>query len=258
MNTLPDKPRVSWKCSCSFVCIYKVLLVVFQILLTFVSAFSVIGQNYTYDLDGRLAHTAYSNGSQGNYTYDTAGNILGISTNTITLDTNSLWLIITSPAQNAQLASSNAIATAGTTSGNGNVQVAGVYYQLNSSGWVAATSANNWATWSGQVTLPAGTSTLFAYAVDTSGAVSLTNSVTVTATSQTVFKLSFAVANPLSSGGLSFSLQVPSGTNGHIQVSSNLLTWTTLTNFTGTGTTLNFLDPTATNFNRRFYRAVTP
>jgi hypothetical protein len=35
--------------------------------------------------------------------------------------------------------------------------------------------------------------------------------------------------------------------SGHIQVSINLINWTTLTNFTGNNTTLNFRDPAATN-----------
>jgi len=48
------------------------------------------------------------------------------------------------------------------------------------------------------------------------------------------------------------------GLNGHIQVSSNLMSWTTLTNFIGTNSTLIFRDPAATNFSRRFYRAVIP
>jgi len=174
----------------------------FGILLIVAAALQSQAQTYTYDLTGRLTHTTYTNGTKVNYTYDTAGNILGISTNTITLDTNSLLLVITSPVPNAQLASSNAIATAGTTTGNGNVRVSGVYYQLNTAGWVAATSANDWGNWSGQVTLPTGTNTLAAYAVDTSGAVSLTNSITVVATNVPTFKLFFAVANPLSSGGL--------------------------------------------------------
>jgi YD repeat-containing protein len=216
------------------------------------------GQNYNYDLSGKLTQVFYSTSAKVNYAYDTAGNIIGISTNTITLDTNSLLLVITSPASGAQLTSSNALATTGITTGNGSVQVASVYYQVNASGWVAATSADNWADWAGQVTLPAGSSTISAYATDTSGAVSLTNSVTVTATNQTVFKLTFAVAKPLTAGGLSFSLQVGSNVTGHILVSTNLLTWSTLTNFTGTNTPLNFVDPAATNFNRRFYRAVTP
>jgi hypothetical protein len=63
---------------------------------------------------------------------------------------------------------------------------------------------------------------------------------------------------PPTSTGLNLTLQISSNLNGHIQVSTNLLIWTTLTNFVGTNTTLNFRDPAATNSNCRFYRAVTP
>jgi YD repeat-containing protein len=211
-------------------------------------------QTYFYDSGGRLTGATYANGTQVKYAYDTTGNILGVSTNTVVLDTNSLLLVITSPAQNVKLPNV-ATGTAGTTAGN--VQVAGVYYQLNNAGWTAATTANNWNNWSGQVTLPISTNTLSAYAMDTSGAVSLTNNITVVATNLPTFKLSFAVAYPLTAGGLSFSLSVVSNVTGHIQVSTNLLNWTTLTNFSGSNT-LNLFDPTATNFNRRFYRAVIP
>jgi hypothetical protein len=38
-----------------------------------------------------------------------------------------------------------------------------------------------------------------------------------------------------------------------VQISTNLSTWTTFTNFNATNGTLNFRDP-ATNLNRRFYR----
>jgi len=48
------------------------------------------------------------------------------------------------------------------------------------------------------------------------------------------------------------------GLNGHIQVSSNLTSWTTLTNFVGTNSTVTFRDAAATNSPRRFYRAVVP
>jgi len=46
--------------------------------------------------------------------------------------------------------------------------------------------------------------------------------------------------------------------NGHIQVSTNLTSWATLTNFVGSNTTITFLDPAATNSSHRFYRAVIP
>jgi hypothetical protein len=45
--------------------------------------------------------------------------------------------------------------------------------------------------------------------------------------------------------------------NGHIQVSTNLVYWTTLTNFVGTNSAASFRDPAATN-GSRFYRAVVP
>jgi hypothetical protein len=78
--------------------------------------------------------------------------------------------------------------------------------------------------------------------------------------SSNAFKLllAFTTAQPLATNGLNFVLQISPGLNGHIQISTNLLDWTTLTNFVGTNTTLNFRDATATNFNQRFYRAVIP
>jgi hypothetical protein len=44
----------------------------------------------------------------------------------------------------------------------------------------------------------------------------------------------------------------------HIQVSTKLTSWTTLTNFIGTNSTITFRDPAATNSNRRVYRATIP
>ncbi|HTV75763.1 MAG TPA: hypothetical protein VMD57_02105, partial [Candidatus Baltobacteraceae bacterium] len=68
----------------------------------------------------------------------------------------------------------------------------------------------------------------------------------------------FTNAQPMKTNGLAFSLQLSAGLNGHIQVSTNLTSWSTLTNFTGTNSTLNFRDPAATNSSQRFYRAVIP
>ncbi|MFZ0827300.1 MAG: hypothetical protein WAO02_08005, partial [Verrucomicrobiia bacterium] len=71
-------------------------------------------------------------------------------------------------------------------------------------------------------------------------------------------QLEITAAQPLTSNGLSFELQLSPGLNGHIQTSSNLANWTTLTNFVGTNPTINLSDPAATNFSLRFYRAVVP
>ena len=71
-------------------------------------------------------------------------------------------------------------------------------------------------------------------------------------------QLAFTLAQPLTADGLHFSLQISPGLNGQVQVSTNLATWTTLTNFVGTNTTLNFRDPAATNASQKYYRAVIP
>jgi cyclophilin family peptidyl-prolyl cis-trans isomerase len=74
--------------------------------------------------------------------------------------------------------------------------------------------------------------------------------------------ISLALVPPASGQGLTngfnFSLQVTPGSVGHIQVSTNLTSWTTLTNFTGTNATLTFHDPAAANAGARFYRAMVP
>ena len=71
-------------------------------------------------------------------------------------------------------------------------------------------------------------------------------------------RLTVAAGPALTTNGFAFDLQPANGLNGRIQVSTNLTSWTTLANFTGTNTILTFIDPAATNGTRRFYRAVIP
>ena len=52
-----------------------------------------------------------------------------------------------------------------------------VYYSLNGSAWAAATTANAWTNWTANLTLTPGTNTIQAYAVDTTGNFSTTNTV---------------------------------------------------------------------------------
>ena len=169
-------------------------------------------------------------------------------------------LAITAPTAGQHM--TNALATVvGTASDNW--KVSAVWYQLTNriltgGKWSLATTTNNYTNWTTIVTLAAGTNTVKAYAVDLGGNYSTTSSVSVLSSNTFKLQLNFALSQPLTSTGLNFTLQISSNLDGHIQVSTNLFNWVTLTNFVGTNTTLNFRDPAATNSNSRFYRAVIP
>jgi hypothetical protein len=62
---------------------------------------------------------------------------------------------------------------------SGTVAVSDVLYSLNNGVWTSAATANNWTNWSAAVALLPGTNTVAAYAVDTSGNISATDSVTI-------------------------------------------------------------------------------
>jgi hypothetical protein len=71
-------------------------------------------------------------------------------------------------------------------------------------------------------------------------------------------QLNFDTTQPLTANGLSLNLEMSPGLSGHIQASTNLVNWTTLTNFGGTGTNFQFNDENAPDYEQRFYRAVIP
>lgn len=171
------------------------------------------------------------------------------------LDVTKPTLAVSSPVSGQHM--TNALATVvGTASDNW--KVAGVWYQLNGGTWNQPATTNSWTNWMTTVELQNATNTIEAYAVDLGGNFSTTNSVSFVSSNAFKLLLAFTTAQPLATNGLNFVLQISPGLNGHIQISTNLLDWTTLTNFVGTNTTLNFRDATATNFNQRFYRAVIP
>lgn len=78
--------------------------------------------------------------------------------------------------------------------------------------------------------------------------------------SSNTFKLNlvFNSLRPLSSNGLTFTLELSSNLTGHLEYSTNLATWVSWTNFAGATSSLTYRDPTATNSPKRFYRAVIP
>ena len=79
-----------------------------------------------------------------------------------------------SPTLNQQL--NNTVLTV-TGKAADNIAVANVFYSLNGGSWINATTANNWTNWTGSLTLTPGTNTLQAYALDSSGNHSTTNTV---------------------------------------------------------------------------------
>jgi hypothetical protein len=60
----------------------------------------------------------------------------------------------------------------------------------------------------------------------------------------------------LTNGNFALNIQGLFGRSVTLEVSTNLMSWQILTNLSGTNATIYFEDSAATNFNRRFYRAV--
>jgi hypothetical protein len=79
---------------------------------------------------------------------------------------------ITSPLSGAQ-PTNGTLTASGTASDK--VQVAGVYWNLNNSGWNLAATTNNWTNWTAGLTLIPGPNTLTVYALDDAGNRSLTD-----------------------------------------------------------------------------------
>jgi hypothetical protein len=171
------------------------------------------------------------------------------------VDTNKPMLTITSPTANQKMTNAIAIIRGTATDNWG---ISNVWYQFNSNGWVSAPTTNHWTNWGLTTTLVTGTNMLSAYAEDWGGNYSPTNSVKFTSGSTFQLQLSLTGASPLLANGLNFSLQLSTNLSGHIQYSTNLLTWVTLTTFKATNSVLNFRDPAATNSPHRFYRATVP
>ncbi|MGH7989307.1 MAG: InlB B-repeat-containing protein [Limisphaerales bacterium] len=98
-----------------------------------------------------------------------------LSTGSVSSEIIKPKLSIVTPKKNEKW-SSAAFTVSGKASDNAGV--AKVYYSLNGSGWVSASTGNNWANWTANVTLTPGANIIQAYAVDGSGNVSATDTVT--------------------------------------------------------------------------------
>jgi hypothetical protein len=170
-------------------------------------------------------------------------------------DVSNPTLSILSPTSGQQLPS--ALATVVGSAGD-NWKLRGVWYQLNGGLWAVAGTTNAWTNWTTTVELVSGTNTLLAVAQDLGGNYSITKTLTMVSSNTFNLQLAFDATQPFSTSGPNLVLHASPGLNGHIQVSTNLLDWVSLTNFQAASSLLHFRDPGATNYNGRFYRAVIP
>ena len=172
------------------------------------------------------------------------------------METSRPSLNITAPTNTQRM--TNALAF-GLGTASDNWAVSNVWYQINGGNWLTSSTTNHYTNWNTPtLTLLSGNNSIKAYAVNLGGNVSLTNSITIVSSNTFALNLNLTNAFVLRTNGVGFNLQLSPNLNGHIEWSTNLINWFTLTNFVGTNSAFGFRDPGATNSVRRFYRAVIP
>ena len=128
-----------------------------------------INENYTLTANAAagFAFTNWTDGS-GNLLTNRAKLQFTMLTN---LSFRANFVDVTKPTASILTPTANQQWTNGTFAVTGkagdNVAIGTVYYQLNGSGWTAATTGNNWTNWTANLTLTPGTNTVQAYAIDT-------------------------------------------------------------------------------------------
>ena len=105
-------------------------------------------------------------------------------------------LTITNPSQTGESWSNELFTIAGTAKDK--VAVTNLFYSLNGGAWSSAQTSNNWTNWTASVTLSQGTNTIATYAVNSSGNLSLANSVKI------VYALSSVLSVEVSGEGVLF------------------------------------------------------
>ena len=171
------------------------------------------------------------------------------------IDVSRPTLSISSPMSGQRLASPLATVL-GTASDNWKVR--GVWCQLDGGAWAEAATTNAWTNWAATLELSKGTNTFLAVAQDLGGNYSITKTLSLISSNTFDLQLRFSAAQPFTINGANLVLEASPGLNGHIQVSTNLVDWLTLTNFHATNLLMNFRDQGAVSQPERFYRAVIP
>jgi hypothetical protein len=140
-----------------------------------------------------------------------------------------------------------------------NARVDQVFYRLNTRDWALASTTNGWTNWTAEVALAGGTNIVWAFAQDTAGNMSLTNSVSfglpllsssLSVASQNVPSLRLLAQNHQ----LSLRLSGDSGRSYLIQSSTDLLDWQDVTILVPVRGAAQISQPISRN--RIFYRAV--
>jgi uncharacterized repeat protein (TIGR03803 family) len=134
---------------------------------------------YSFNYDGDGAHPI------AGVIRDAGGNLYGAATYSSAVSYGTVYslsltalLSVLSPTAN-ELWSNDVLTVTGTASDNApGGFITNVVYTLNGAAWTNAATANDWINWTADATLDRGTNTLQAYAVDGSGKVSATNTVT--------------------------------------------------------------------------------
>jgi len=170
------------------------------------------------------------------------------------VETSRPSLTITAPLNNQHI-STNPVVLSGTTSDNW--AVTNVAYALNGV-WSHAASTNHWLKWNATLTLVPGTNALLAYAQNQGGMCSTTNHIYVVSTASHAVSMHVAVSPAHTGAGFTFALQLQEPASGRVEYSTDLIHWTSWTNFDATAGSVHFYDPSATNAPIRFYRAVVP
>jgi len=168
-------------------------LVLLGFLIYFVASLQSLlhAQAYTYDLGGRLLSATYTGGVLVKYTYDAAGNISQISTNTPSGSGSSPVLTITSPVMNTTV-NNSALTISGTASDSASGLT--IKYQVNGGPWLTATGTANWQI---SLNLASGTSYIQIYATDSSGNTSPIDGFSVTYTPSTQTQSGEVQSEPL-------------------------------------------------------------
>jgi Divergent InlB B-repeat domain/Bacterial Ig domain len=217
-------------------------------------ALLAINENYsmTASAASGFAFTNWMNGSGNMMTNRATLQFTMVTNLTLTAnfaDVTRPTLSLVAPASNLRV-SNTMFAVTG--KAGDNVAVEAVYFSLNGSSWMAATTGNIWTNWTALVMLKPGTNTVWACAVDTSGNISPTNHNTVNfvvppAASATLDSAAYA------DGQYAFQVSGASGYKYLVQASTDLVNWVSIQTNTAPFT---FVDTNAGQFDQRFYRSI--